>query len=115
MNLADIIKKLNLTVFSGIDLDKIQVNGAYTSDLLSDVMARSRENDIWITLQIHPNIVAVAGLKNHAAIVLVNGRRPEKETLSKAEQENRPVLGTEDSAFTVSGKIYALFQQEDLC
>lgn len=115
MNLADIIEKMNLTVFSGKELHKITVKGAYTSDLLSDVMAHSREKDLWITLQIHPNIIAVAGLKNHAAVILVNGRQPEKDTLSKARQENRPVLGTEDSAFTVSGKIYALFQREDLC
>ena len=115
MKLTDIIEKLALQVFSGRNLDEIQVTGAYTSDLLSDVMANSRENDVWITMQIHPNIIAVAGLKNHSAIILVNGRRPEKDTLDKAGQENRTVLGTGDSAFIISGKIYTLLQQEGIC
>jgi hypothetical protein len=115
MNLDEIKKKLKLKVFCGEKLNQIQVKGAYTSDLLSDVMANSRENDLWVTIQIHHNIIAVAGLKNHAAIILVNGRQPEKDTLSKAKKENRPVLGTEDSAFIISGKIYAFFRQEGLC
>jgi hypothetical protein len=112
MNLADLIDELKLKVFSGKEFSSIPVTGAYTSDLLSDVMANSHENDVWITLQIHPNIIAVAGLKNHAAVILVNNRQPEKDTLAKTRQENRPVLGTGDSAFTVSGKIFALFQKE---
>jgi predicted transcriptional regulator len=115
MKIGDIIEKLNLKIFAGTNIHDIPVTGAYTSDLLSDVMANSREGDLWITLQIHPNIIAVAGLKNHSAVILVNGREPEKDTLSKAEQENRPVLGTEDSAFMISGKIYALFQKEGIC
>lgn len=115
MKLGDIITKLNLKVFAGKNIDDIPIKGAYSSDLLSDVMAHSSESQLWITLQIHPNIIAVAGLKNHAAVILVNGRKPEKDTLSKAEEENRPVLGSEDSAFTLSGKIYTLFKQEGLC
>ena len=105
-NLKDIVDKLNLKIISG-DLDK-EVSGGYSSDLLSDVIANAEENNIWITLQIHVNIVAVANLKELAGIILVNGRQPEEATLNKAKQENILIMLTELSTFETVGKLYEL-------
>ena len=105
-NLKDIVDKLNLKIISG-DLDK-EVSGGYSSDLLSDVIANAEENNIWITLQIHVNIVAVANLKELAGIILVNGRQPEEATLNKAKQENILIMLTELSTFEIVGKLYEL-------
>ena len=55
-------------------------------------MANSHEGDIWITRQVHQNIVAIATLKEHAAIILVNSCEPAKDTLEKAIQENVPSI-----------------------
>lgn len=85
-----------------------EVRGGYASDLLSDVMANSREGDLWVTLQKHVNIVAVAQLNGHAAIVLVNGRRPEPETVTRAEEEGIPIVSTELPTFDVVGILYSL-------
>ncbi|MBM3296186.1 MAG: serine kinase, partial [Candidatus Aminicenantes bacterium] len=72
MTVEEVIRTLSLSVLcGGPDLAR-EVRGGYTSDLLSDVMARSREGDVWITLQTHQNIIAVARLKNLSAVVLVN-------------------------------------------
>jgi len=98
-----------LTADSGLEDD---VSGAYASDLLSDVIANSKEGHLWITLQIHQNIAAVAKLKDHAGIIIVNNREPEEETLRKANDEGVTVLQTSDSAFVISGKLYRLFHPE---
>ncbi len=108
MKLKDIIEALNLNVLTAADKLDVDVSGGYTSDLLSDVMANSREKNIWITLQTHQNIVAVAKLKDLAAVILVNDRTPEAETLKKAEEEKVPLLRTGDPAFIISGKVYNL-------
>ena len=84
------------------------VTGAYTSDLLSDVIANSREGKLWITLQTHQNTLAVAKLKELAGIILVNDREPDKETRQKAQEEGIPLLQTTDSAFVISGKLFPL-------
>ncbi|MGQ9672666.1 MAG: serine kinase [Candidatus Aminicenantales bacterium] len=107
MTVHDLVKALGLRVLTAPDKLDVDVNGGYTSDLLSDVMANSREKQIWITLQVHQNIVAVAKLKDLAAIILVNDRTPEAETVKKAEEEKIPLLQTSDSAFIISGKLYA--------
>lgn len=105
-NLKDIVEKLNLKIVSG-DIDK-EVSGGYSSDLLSDVIANAEKDNIWVTLQIHVNIVAVANLKELAGIILVNGRQPEDATLIKAQQENIPIMLTDLSAFEIVGKLYEL-------
>lgn len=113
MNLREVIDRLNLRVFTLKPNLEGLVTGGYTSDLLSDVMANAREGNLWITLQIHPNIVAVSKLKDLSGIILVNGRQPEDETRQKAEDENLPLLGTEENSFVISGKLYVLLMAKE--
>jgi len=106
--LADLVQRLGLTVRSGADRLDRPVRGGYVGDLLSDVMGNSREGEVWITRQVHPNIVAVASLKDLAGIILVNGSEPAPETLSKAAAEGIPVLVAAAPAFAVAGTVYNL-------
>ena len=108
MNLNAIIKKLDLTVLAGQDNCDIDVSGGYTSDLLSDVIANSKEKNLWITLQTHQNIIAVAKLKDLAGIIIVNNREPKEDTIQKAKEENVPLLISGLMTFEVSGKLHAL-------
>jgi len=110
MTVNDIVKALKLTVYSAKDSLSNEVDGAYVSDLLSDVMGNAKEGQIWITLQTHKNILAVAGLKDLPAIILVQGLQPDQDTLKKAEEEKIPVLGTSLDTFTISGKLYELLK-----
>ena len=108
MKLTELIQTLNLGVRSAKERLDREVTRGYASDLLSDVLANSEEGDLWITLQIHQNTVAVASMKNLAGIVLVNGREPEQETLEKAEAENIVIMVTEMPTFELIGRLYEL-------
>ena len=108
MKLTELIQKLNLSVRSAKGHLEREINGGYASDLLSDVLANSKEGDLWITLQIHQNIIGVASMKDLAGIILVNGREPEPETVEKAEVENIPVMVSELPTFELVGKLYNL-------
>ena len=108
MKLSELTEKLSLEIRSGRETLDRQVTGGYASDLLSDVIANSREGNVWITLQIHQNIVAVAGLKDLAGIILVNGREPEQETIDKAEAESIVVMVSRMPTFELVGRMYAL-------
>jgi len=106
IKLNDIVQKLNLKVVSG-NLER-EISAGYCSDLLSDVIANAQKDNIWITLQTHVNIVAVANLQDLAGIILVNGRVPEEATLKKAKQENITLMLTELQTFEIVGKLYEL-------
>jgi predicted transcriptional regulator len=105
IKLSDIVKSFDLKVeCSKNSLDR-EIEGGYAGDLLSDVMAHSKKGDIWITLQGHPNIVAVAMLKELAGIIIINGRNPEQETIKKAEAEGMPIMTSNLSMFELVGKL----------
>ena len=108
MNLIEIVEKLQLTVKTGTDLLDKEIKRGYVRDLMSDVMANANEGDLWVTLQIHQNIVAVAVMKSLGGIVLINGREPEAETVQKAEAEGLPILISDMPAFELVGKLFAL-------
>ncbi|HSA95675.1 MAG TPA: serine kinase [Acidobacteriota bacterium] len=108
MTLGDLVSGLDLKVFTpAAPLDR-PVLGGYASDLLSDVIGHGRKGDLWLTMQVHPNIVAVAVLKDLAGIVLVNGREPAAETLEQATREKVPLLGARTATFDLAGRLYAL-------
>jgi len=109
MTVAEAAKRIEGLVVTAVpDAAGRQVLGGYASDLLSDVMANSREGDLWVTMQKHVNVVAVAQLNGLAGIILVNGRQPETDTVRRAEEEHIPLISTPLQAFEVAGILHGL-------
>ncbi len=107
MKVSELVKKYDLRVFAGEErLDK-EVSGGYVSDLLSDVMGNAAENEVWITLQTHQNVAAIASLKDLAAVVLVKNLEPDEETLERSREEGIPLLGTGLETFEMAGRLWA--------
>jgi predicted transcriptional regulator len=112
MKVIDLVKEFNLTIFSGSEGLGNDINGGYVSDLLSDVMGSAQENQVWITLQTHQNVLAIASLKDLSAIILVKGFEPDDETVIHSNDERIPVLGTRMGTFEMAGKLYNLLMKE---
>lgn len=108
MKLSDVFKAMSLEIKTFKEGGQREVTGGYVSDLLSDVLAHAQEGNVWITLQTHPNIVAVASTKGLAGIIIVGGRQAQQETLEKAESEKITIITSPLSAFEIAGKIYQL-------
>jgi hypothetical protein len=108
ISLKDIIERLNLEPLSSSrDVDR-PVAGGYASDLLSCAMKGAGKNFLWVTLQSHLNVVAVASLANLAGVIITEGNRPDNETISRAEKEGVVLLATSNTTFTVVGELTAL-------
>lgn len=98
--------KLNslVTEINGIKLTKDyqeikKIDGVYVGDLLSRVMANAKEGDIWITIQTHINVIAVAVLKDIPLILIPEGITIPNETIQKAEKEEISIIVSPLSAF----------------
>ena len=100
MKTRDIADKLNLSVVASEHNLDTEVTGGYASDLLSCAMARVKKGNVWVTLQSHPNVVAVAVLLELAGVIITEGRTPEPATLEKANSEGVPLLTTPYTTFT---------------
>jgi serine kinase of HPr protein (carbohydrate metabolism regulator) len=108
MKIKDIVKALDFRVLSGEEFLEREVTGGYAGDLLSDVLANSKKGNVWITLQIHQNIIAVASSMELSGIIIVNGRKPEHETLKSAQEEKMPVLISNLLTYEIVGKLYEI-------
>ena len=111
MKVQDIVDELGLKVCSGFTGLNREIEGGYTSDLLSDVMGNAAENQVWVTLQTHKNIMAIASLKELAAIILVKGYEPEIDAAEQSNVEGIPILSSEEEAFELTGKLFELLQK----
>ncbi|MCD6104969.1 MAG: iron-sulfur binding hydrogenase [Thermosipho sp. (in: Bacteria)] len=106
MNLSEIAEKASLEkVFWNNDCEILH---AYTGDLLSLVMKNAKPDSIWITVQSHVNIVAVASMVGIRAIILCEGVNLPEDTLEKARIEGINILRSQEDAFRVSGRLYDL-------
>jgi predicted transcriptional regulator len=108
MTVSDIVKSFGLKIKTGKNRLNEEVTGGYAGDLLSDVIAHSRKGSIWVTIQTHPNIVAVASMKELVGIILAGGREPDADTLKKAEEEEIPILISPLFTYEVVGKLYQM-------
>jgi hypothetical protein len=71
-------------------------------------MGNASEGMVWITLQVHQNVMAISSLKDLAAVILVNNLEPQENTIGHSNNENIPLLGTSPPAFEIAGKMYQL-------
>ena len=102
MTVKEIIEKLDLQCLNEANLD-VEVSGAYASDLLS-----ARSGQVWITMQTHKNVTAIASLKDIPAVILVRGGQPDDDMLEHAKDEDICILVSKDATYQVCGKLYAL-------
>lgn len=110
MTVKELAEKANLKILSGETGINNEITGGYTCDLLSDVMGHAQEGHVWITLQTHKNVMAIASLKELAAIILVKGLQPEPDTMAQSNEENIPILATDLEEFDISGMVYNLIK-----
>ena len=107
MTLQDIITQLNLKPLTGGDFT-VEPSSGYASDLLSCVMAGAKHGAIWVTLQAHTNIVAVAALLEMSAIIITEGAQPDQSTIDKAQQEGIVLLSTDKFTYEIVGRLWEL-------
>lgn len=107
ITLKTIIQELNLEVVSGMIRDRAVAAG-YASDLLSTVMSRAGLNYIWVTLQSHMNVVAVASLVGVSGVIITEGSRPDADTIQRASSEGVVLMLTTEGTFNTVAKLAAL-------
>jgi len=108
MNIRDLVEALPIDVLTGEDMLDRSVAGGYVADLLSCVMAGAAADNVWITLQTHANIVAVASLLGIAAIIVAEGAPVPQETLRKAQSQDMIVLSTPEPIYETVARLVEL-------
>jgi predicted transcriptional regulator len=108
VTMRDAVEKLGLKVLSNEEGLATEITGAVVCDLLSYVMAAAKSGNLWLTVQTHTNVVAVAQLTHSAGVLLTSGFEPDEETLARAEEESVTLLSSELPSYLLAGRLYEI-------
>lgn len=106
MKLKDIKDVLNAQILTDYFDENQEVNYAFASDLMSDVLAFANNNTLLITGLNNPQVIRTAEMMDIPIIVLVRGKLPSKETIDLANENELTILSTEYIMFKACGLLY---------
>ena len=106
MTVSDMVRITNAKILLGEDQQDLQINSAFCSDLMSDVLAFVTEDTVLITGLMNPHVIRTSEMLDLRCILFVRGKTPSQEILDAAEELGIVVLSTGHSAFTSCGLLY---------
>lgn len=84
----------------------MHIERVYSADLMSDVLSFCDPESLLITSLTNAQVIRTAEFANIKAVIFLQGKRPDRETVSLAEEKKIPLLITNICMFDVCGKLY---------
>lgn len=106
MQIIEIRDILEANVLCCDELLTNEVNNAFSSDLMSDVLAFVNGKTLLLTGLINSQVIRTVEMADLNAIVFVRGKTPDTNVIEMAKQGNIVLLTTRDTLYTASGKLY---------
>lgn len=106
MKLTELIKLTNGKLLTNQTDDDKEIAGAMGADLMSDVLASIQPEAALLTGLCNPQVIRTAMIADIRAIIFVRGKRPEKEAIQLANEEDIPLITTKLGLFEACGILY---------
>jgi len=106
VTLKKIVEILRATIVSDADNSDIDIQGAYSTDLMSNVLYYHAPNSVLITSLVNPQVVQTAEIAGIKIIVFTQNKKPDKDIIELANQKKIPLLITPFSMYIASGKLF---------
>lgn len=111
MTVNEMKEKLGLTFLCNEEeATQREINGCYCGDLLSWVMSRAKQDNVWLTVMGNVNSIGVAVLADLACIVLTENAALDEDAEKKAEQNGVIILTTEKTSYEVAAEFSKIAQ-----
>ena len=106
MTLSEVMKVLDAQMICGEDMLDHEVETACASDMMSDVLAFSKENTLLLTGLTNPQVLRTADMMDIRCVVFVRGKQPNKEMIDMAREYDVAVLTTKKTLYMAAGALY---------
>ncbi|MDO4294566.1 MAG: DRTGG domain-containing protein [bacterium] len=106
MTVKDACAVLGARVLVGEELLEQEVRSACGSDMMSDVLAFSKDHSILLTGLCNPQVIRTAEMLDIVCIIFVRGKKPDETILQMARERNLVVLATGHRMFSACGMLY---------
>jgi predicted transcriptional regulator len=82
------------------------INSAFSSDMMSDVLAFVNDQGALLTGLVNPQVVRTAEMMDISCIIFVRGKRPDSAMIALAEARGIILLSTPERMYPACGKLY---------
>ena len=107
MTARDVKDILGAKVLAGEERRDWEVRSACGSEMMSDVLAFSKDHSVLLTGLCNPQVIRTAEMLDIVCLVFVRGKRPDEAMLEMARERNLIVLATGHRMFSACGMLYA--------
>lgn len=109
MKIKEIVSLLNADVFIGQNQLENQVHHAFSSDLMSDVLASSGQMDaqaVLLTGLSNYQVIRTAEMMDIKVVIFVRGKMPTEDMIELAMDNDMVILRTMLSMYNAAGVLY---------
>ena len=106
MTIREIAERIDAVVYAEPEQMDEDMNGAFGSDMMSDVLAVAEDRDVLLTGLLNPQIVRTAHMLDMSCIIIVRGKTATEEIKRLAADNQIALLETKLTMYEASGKLY---------
>lgn len=106
MTVKEVLEILGAKVLVGEEFLDKEVRTACGSDMMSDVLAFSKDHSILLTGLCNPQVIRTAEMLDIVCLIFVRGKEPDETILEMARERNLIVLTTGHRMFSACGLLY---------
>ena len=106
MKISEIAALLNAKIVCGEEFSDREIEKAFASDLMSDVLTTPFDNGILITGLANPQSIRTADMMDVSAIILARKKKATEEMISLAQENDAVIIECPLSVYHISGILY---------
>lgn len=106
MTIKEITSLLKARVLTNEDSTDLNFDSAFSSDMMSDVLAYGRDQALLLTGLLNQQVIRTAEMVDMRCVIFVRGKNPGEDILSLAREKGIAVISTGYGLFTASGILY---------
>ena len=106
MTIREMAERTDAVVYAEPEQIEEDLNGAFGSDMMSDVLAFAENRDVLLTGLLNPQIVRTAHMLDMRCIIIVRGKTATDEIKRLAAENHIALLETKLTMYEASGKLY---------
>lgn len=112
ITLKDVLTRLDGELLTpGVPLD-LACDKIFASDLMSDVLTSAEPGSLLLTGLANAFVVRTCSVADLAAVVFVQGKRPDGDVISQARAKNLPLIATRMPMFRACSEMAGLLGEK---
>lgn len=106
MTVREVQQVLGARVLIGEEHLDREVRSACGSDMMSDVLAFSKDHSVLLTGLCNPQVIRTAEMLDIVCVIFIRGKKPDETILKMAEERDLIILETGHRMFSACGMLY---------